>query len=121
SLEMLSRKLEEFGTFKCFHLMYQAWGDVHAIARGHFELLESIAINRIFDANLQASFVQIERLRFQLVIVQRATLAFADFQYFSAIEPIVGNPDFPTPTLRLDMYRFSRSGDRCVFSDRAHS
>src|SRR5271166_3559777 len=80
---------------------------VHTLSCLEFELLHQLRVRRLFGPDLQASAVQIERFGLELVVVQRAFFALADFQNLSAIERIVGDPDLSAPALGFDMNRFA--------------
>jgi hypothetical protein len=107
AIEVLGGKFQQLGVFNRFHLMNQPDWDVHAFAGEQLELLDCFASGRFLDANFQLSRAQIKGLGFQLVVVQRALLALADFQDFSAVKISVGDPDLATPSFGYDLDRLS--------------
>src|SRR6516164_8380642 len=109
AVEVLGRKFEQFGVLQRFHLMHQSLRNVHAFAGGEFELFDGLGLGRLLDPDLEAARAQVKRLVFDLVKVQRAALALADFEDLAAVKIAVDDPDFASPSLGHDLHWFSRA------------
>src|SRR5579863_1203094 len=107
AVKMLGGKFQQLGVFDRFHLMNQSDRYIHAFAGDHLELLDGLALGRFLDADFQFSAAQIKRFGFQLMVMQRAFLALADLQDFSAVQVPVGDPDLASPPFGYNSDRFS--------------
>src|SRR5579864_7911388 len=92
AIEMLGRKFVQLGVLERFHLMNEAGVNIHAFAGVEDELL-NLGIGRFLDRNAQAARAQEKGFGFELMEMQRASLALVDFQNFAAIKFVVGEPD----------------------------
>src|ERR1700719_3352160 len=94
AVKVLGRKFEQLGVLDCFHLMYQSNRNVHAFARHQFELLDRLTFRRLLYSHEELASTQVKRFGLELVVMQRALLALANFQNFSAVEIAVRDPYF---------------------------
>src|ERR1019366_4973998 len=109
AVKVLGRKFKQLGILDRFHLMNQSDRHVHAFARAQFELLDRGAFRRLLDSHDQLAAAQVERFGLELVVMQRALLALANFENFPAVEVAVCNPYLAAPSLGHNPDRFSCS------------
>src|ERR1039458_8310960 len=86
AVKVLGGKFKQLGVLERFHLMNQSDRHVHAFARAQFELLDRGAFRRLLDSHEQPAAAQVERFGLELVVMQRALLALANFENFPAVE-----------------------------------
>jgi hypothetical protein len=103
TVEVLRREFKQFGIFERFHLMDHAWRHVHALAGRHFELIDQFGIHRLLYSNPEPPCAEIERFGLELMKVQRAFMAFSDFQDLATVQTVVGDPYFAAPPFWLNV------------------
>src|ERR1700674_790600 len=103
AVEVLRRELVQLSVLQRFHLMYQAYRDVHAFAGSEFEFFQHLRFRRSLDPNLKTARAQVERFGLELVKVQRAALALADLEDLATIQIAIDNPYLAPPSLRHDV------------------
>src|ERR1019366_5714274 len=91
-VKVLGGKFKQLSILDRFHLMNQSDRYVHAFACAQFELLDRGAFRRLLDSHDQPAAAQVERFGLELVVMQRALLALANFENFPAIEIAVCDP-----------------------------
>src|ERR1039458_132373 len=121
AVKVLGGKFKQLGILYRFHLMNQSDRHVHAFARIQFELLDRGAFRRLLDSHDQFAAAQVERFGLELVVMQRALLALANFQNFPAVEIAVCDPYLAAPSLGHNQNRFSCSIHAIRSSSRARS
>src|SRR5208282_2885823 len=109
AVKVLGGKFKQLGILDRFHLMNQPDRHIHAFARAQFELLDRGAFRRLLDSHDQLTAAQVERFGLELVVMQRALLALANFENFPAIEIAVRDPYLASPSLGHNPDRLSCS------------